>query len=128
MRTEIPRKNDPHFSTDLPTYEPPLAFVKYPCILLLGGWPMLFAIVSRGKKLGIRLFPHRFNDDRYHVHLGKEGPYIPVTDYRDIPSYLANGYSLQMSDAAQSHPPSLIKPESVHGWSTDPKDLFFPTL
>ncbi len=35
---------------------------------------MLFAIVSRGKNLGARLFPHRFNDDRYHVHLGKEGP------------------------------------------------------
>ena len=35
---------------------------------------MLFAIVSRGKNLGARLFSHRFNDDRYHVHLGKEGP------------------------------------------------------
>ena len=89
---------------------------------------MLFAIVSRGKKLGTRLFPHRFNDDRYHVQLGKEGPYIPVTDHRDLPSYLANGYSLQMSDGAQSRPPSLIKPESIQGWSTNPKDLFFPTL
>ena len=45
---------------------------------------MLFAIVSRGKKLGTRLFPHRFNDNRYHVQLGKEGPYIPVTDHRDL--------------------------------------------
>jgi hypothetical protein len=89
---------------------------------------MLFAIVSRGKKLGTRLFPHRFNDDRYHVQLGKEGPYIPVTDHRDIPSYLANGYSLQMSDGSQKHAPSLVKPESIHGWSTTPKDLFFPTL
>jgi hypothetical protein len=89
---------------------------------------MLFAIVSRGKKLGTRLFPHRFNDNRYHVHLGKEGPYIPVTDYRDIPSYLANGYSLQMSDGAQNHTPSLMKPDLIQGWSTNPKDLFFPTL
>lgn len=89
---------------------------------------MLFAIVSRGKKLGTRLFPHRFNDDRYHVHLGKQGPYIPVTDYRDIPSYLANGYSLQMSDGTQKHPPSLVKPQSIQGWNTNPKDLFFPTL
>ena len=75
---------------------------------------MLFAIVSRGKKLGTCLLPHRFDDDRYHVHLGKEGPYIPVTDYRDIPSYLANGYSLQMS--AREHKPTLIRPESVRGW------------
>ena len=89
---------------------------------------MLFAIVSRGKKLGTRLFPHRFNDDRYHVQLGKQGPYIPVTDYRDIPSYLANGYSLQMSDGTQKHAPSLVKPQSIQGWSTNPKDLFFPTL
>jgi hypothetical protein len=53
---------------------------------------MLFAIVSRGKNLGTRLLPHRFEDDRYHVRLGKKGPYIPVADSRDIPSYLANGY------------------------------------
>ena len=89
---------------------------------------MLFAIIRRGKKTGTRLFPHRFNDDRYHVQLGKEGPYIPVTDHRDLPSYLANGYSLHMSVGPQSNTPSLIKPESIHGWSTTSKDLFFPTL
>jgi hypothetical protein len=33
-----------------------------------------------------------------------------------------------MSDGAQSRPPSLIKPESIHGWTANPKDLFFPTL
>jgi hypothetical protein len=75
---------------------------------------MLFAIVSRGKNLGIRLLPHRFEDDRYHVSLGKAGPYIPVSDYRDIPSYLANGYSLQMSSSERK--PTLIRPESIHGW------------
>ena len=77
---------------------------------------MLFATVSRGKKIGTRLLPHRFKDDRFHVHLGKDGPYIPIADYRDIPSYLANGYSLQMSDRGRGHAPSLIKPESIHGW------------
>jgi hypothetical protein len=75
---------------------------------------MLFAIVSRGKNLGIRLLPHRFEDDRYHVSLGKQGPYIPVSDYRDIPSYLANGYSLQMSSSERK--PTLIRPESIQGW------------
>lgn len=85
---------------------------------------MLFATVSRGKNRGSRLFPHRFKDDRYHVQLGKGGPYIPVTDSRDIPSYLANGYSLHMSDKAVSITPSLIRPESIHGWSRS-SDLFF---
>ncbi len=88
---------------------------------------MLFAIVSRGKNRRTRLFPHRFKDDRYHVQLGKEGPYIPVTDYRDIPSYLANGYSLQMRDRVESHTPSLVRPESIHGWSRSSTDLFFIT-
>lgn len=89
---------------------------------------MLFATVSRGRKTGIRLLPHRFKDDRYHVQLGKKGPYIPISDYRDIPSYLANGYSLQMSDRAESLTPILVKPESIHGWSTNPQNLFFPAL
>jgi len=89
---------------------------------------MLFALVSRGKKVGTRLFLIAFNDNRYHVHLGKEGPYIPVTDTRDIPSYLANGYSLQMSDGSQTHTSKSDKARTISGWSTDPKDLFFPTL
>jgi hypothetical protein len=81
---------------------------------------MLFATVSRGKKRGTRLLPHRFTDDRYHVQLGKRGPYIPVTDYRDIPCYLANGYSLHMSVSDESLTPSLIRPESIRGWSDRP--------
>jgi hypothetical protein len=89
---------------------------------------MLFAIVSRGKKLGTRLLPHRFKDNRYHVKLGKEGPFIPVTDDRDIPSYLANGYSLLMSNRAESLAPSLISPQSIHGWSAHSNDLFFPAV
>lgn len=88
---------------------------------------MLFAIVARGKNRGARLLPHRFKDDRYHVQLGKRGPYIPVTDSRDIPSYLANGYSLHMSDKAESHAPTLIRPESIRGWSRASQDLFFIT-
>ena len=89
---------------------------------------MLFATVSRGKKAGTRLLPHRFKDNRYRVQLGKEGPYIPVTDHREIPSYLANGYSLHMSNKGESRGLSLIRPQSIQGWSTNPKDLFFPAL
>ena len=79
---------------------------------------MLFATVSRGKNRGTRLHPHRFKDNRYHVQLGRQGPFIPVTDPRDIACYLANGYSLQMSDA-DGLPPSLIRPESIQGWNPD---------
>jgi len=75
---------------------------------------MLYATVSRGKNRGARLVPHRFKDERFHVQLGNQGPYIPVADSRDIPRYLANGYSLQMS-GAESEAPSLIRPESVRG-------------
>ena len=89
---------------------------------------MLFATVSRGKNSGTRLVPHRFRDNRYRVQLGKEGPYIPLTDDREIPSYLANGYSLLMSNQAENQTPSLIRPQSIHGWSMNSKDLFFPAL
>jgi hypothetical protein len=78
---------------------------------------MLFAIVRRGKKSGIRLFPHRYKeDDRFHVSLTKEGPHIPLADDRDIPDYLANGYSLGMSNNAENHGPTLIRPVSIRGW------------
>jgi hypothetical protein len=88
---------------------------------------MLFANVSRGKKAGRRLLPHLFHDNRYRVQLGKKGPYIPVPDYQAIPSYLANGYSLLMSDKSNTQPPKLIRPQSIRGWSADPRELFFPT-
>jgi hypothetical protein len=77
---------------------------------------MLFAIVSRGRNRGTRLLPHRFEDNRFHVKLGRRGPYIPISDDRDIADYLANGYSLLMSNKTQNHNPSLIKPESIRGW------------
>ena len=89
---------------------------------------MLFATVTRGKNSGVRLVPHRFSDNRYRVQLGKEGPYIPLSDDREIPSYLANGYSLLMSNKEEHRTPSLICPQSIHGWSMNPKDLFFPAL
>ena len=78
---------------------------------------MLFTIVRRGKNSGIRLVPHRYKkDDRFHVSLTKEGPYIPIADDRDLPDYLANGYSLRMSNKAERHQPSLIRPKSIQGW------------
>ena len=78
---------------------------------------MLFAIVRRGRKSGIQLRPHRYKeDDRFHVSLTRQGPYIPLADDRDIPEYLANGYSLGMSNVEERHSPRLIKPDSILGW------------
>ena len=78
---------------------------------------MLFAIVRRGRKSGIHVFPHRFKeDDRYHVSLTKAGPPIPLADDRDIPDYLANGYSLSMSNSGENYRPTLISPKSIQGW------------
>ena len=78
---------------------------------------MLFAIVRRSKKSGISLFPHRYKEDRdrYHVSLTKGGPYIPLADHRDIPDYLANGYSLAMSNVEENYRPTLIRPRSIQG-------------
>jgi hypothetical protein len=78
---------------------------------------MLFAIVRRGKKSGTRLFPHRYKEDgRFHVSLTREGPHIPIFDDRDIPGYLASGYSLGMSNHSANYNPTLIKPASILGW------------
>ena len=78
---------------------------------------MLFAVIRRGKKSGVRLFPHRYkDDDRFHLSLTRQGPYIPLYDDRDIPAYLANGYSLAMSNTAADCNPTLIKPDSILGW------------
>jgi hypothetical protein len=78
---------------------------------------MLVAIVRRGKKSGTRLFPHLYKEDgRYHVSLTRQGPHIPLADDRDIPDYLANGYSLGMSNKSEKYNPTLIKPDSILGW------------
>jgi hypothetical protein len=77
---------------------------------------VLFAIVRRGKKAGVRLYPHQFEDNRFGVSLTKQGPYIPLADPRDIPEYLANGYSLHMSNLAEDRKRTLIKPKSIKGW------------
>ena len=78
---------------------------------------MLFAVVRRGKK-SICLFPHRYEEDgRYHVSPTKRDPYIPLDDDRDIPDYLANGYLLGMSNRAENLGPTMIRPQSISGWT-----------
>jgi hypothetical protein len=84
-------------------------------IFFVGGRQMLFAVVRRGKRAGTRLVPHRFEDDRYHVSLTRQGPDIPLANPKDIPDYLANGYSLRMS-SVERRKPTLISPKSIQGW------------
>src|SRR5260370_7697136 len=120
-------RNDAHFSTVLSLTSTALPFVEWARCYLLGRRLMLAATVSRGKKRGTRLLPHRFKDDRYRVQLGKQGPYIPVTDYRDISSYLANGYSLHMSDRAEGQTSTLIRPQSIPWCTHTFSYLFFTT-
>jgi hypothetical protein len=74
---------------------------------------VLFATVSRGKNRGARLLPHRFKDQRYHVQLGKQGPYIR-SSILAISTLPGERYSLQMS-VAESVTPTLIRPESIVG-------------
>lgn len=62
------------------------------------------------------MLPHQFEDQKYHVSLTKQGPDIPLCDARDIPEYLANGYSLRMSREGENHRPTLISPRSIQGW------------
>jgi len=50
------------------------------------------------------------------VSLTKAGPHIPLADDRDIPDYLANGYSLAMSNSDENYRPTLISPKSIQGW------------
>jgi hypothetical protein len=77
---------------------------------------MLFAVVRRGKHAGTRLQPHRFEDERYRVSLTRQGPEIPLANPRDIVDYLANGYSLRMSNPEYGRRPTLISPKSIQGW------------
>jgi len=60
------------------------------------------------------LAPAPFKDDRYHVRLATR-PYIPITDYRDIPRTWPTLFA-EMSNKAEV----TIQPdpaESIHGWS-----------
>ena len=77
---------------------------------------MLVSVVRGGMIAGTRLLPHRFDEDRYHVSLTRQGPDIPLANPQDIPDYLANGYSLRMSNVEQNLKPTLIKPRSIQGW------------
>lgn len=78
----------------------------------------LHAVITRGKNKGKYLYPHRHEDGMYVVSPNRfEKNYIRIASLADVPGWLANGYSLRMSNPAEGiTAPSLIAPVSVRGW------------
>jgi hypothetical protein len=77
---------------------------------------MLFCIVPRGKKKGIRSYPWQHRDGTFHVMKKKGDEPIRVNNEGDLKSYLERGYSVRMGNKNEGHPPGLVRPESIHGW------------
>ena len=66
---------------------------------------MLYAVVWRGKNIGIRLMPHKYKDGKYHVAREK-GKYIHV-DFDEIIPRIRDGYGVRMGNNLQKHHPDL---------------------
>lgn len=78
----------------------------------------LHAIIARGKNKGKYIYPHRHEDRTYGVSPDRfEKNYVRVAELKDLPAWLARGYSLRMSNLPEGiTAPSLITPTSVKGW------------
>ncbi|MBS4020251.1 MAG: hypothetical protein KGZ68_18665 [Dechloromonas sp.] len=78
----------------------------------------LHALIPRGKNKGKYLYPHCHEDRMYVVSPDRfEKNYVRVAELRDLPAWLAKGYSLRMSNLPEGiTAPSLITPTSVKGW------------
>jgi hypothetical protein len=78
---------------------------------------MLFAIVARGKKRGVRSIPWRHKDGNFHVLKNKGDAPILVKTEDEIKCYLQKGYGVRMGNKEEGHPPGLVKPDSIQGWN-----------
>lgn len=78
----------------------------------------LYTIIARGKNKGKYLYPHRHEDRMYVVSPDRfERNYVRIAELKDVPAWLAKGYSLRMSNLPEGiTAPSLITPTSVKGW------------
>jgi hypothetical protein len=82
------------------------------------GRARIHSIVSRGKDAGLVLYPHRYPDGFYVVSRSRfEEDYVKVGSLSDIAAWIANGYSLRMSNPEESprRGPVLIAPGSIRG-------------
>jgi hypothetical protein len=76
----------------------------------------IFSIVKHGKAIGTRLTPHRYNAGFFVVSKTRfEKDYDRITDESQLPLYVAQGYSVRMSnpDVPNHRSPSLIAPASI---------------
>jgi hypothetical protein len=81
-----------------------------------GDYTGIFAVVARGKEVGVVLRPHRGKDGRYIASLTRFAKdYIRVDRYEDLHDWLREGYRIRMSNADSIHhrAPSLISPGSI---------------
>jgi hypothetical protein len=77
----------------------------------------LFAIITRGKNKGTKLYPHKHEDGMYVVSPTRfERDYIRVPHKEGLAEWLGKGYRLRMSNlAAGVRAPSLIRSASISG-------------
>lgn len=77
----------------------------------------LHYIVTRGKRAGTVLSPHRYEDGYFQAHKtnsrndpdGKR-----VRTEAELVELVRVGYHVRMSNPAAGHAPSTVKPEIVH--------------
>ncbi len=75
----------------------------------------LFAVITRGKNKGTKLYPHKHEDGMYVVSPTRfERDYIRVPHKEGLAEWLGKGYRLRMSNLAAGGPaPSLSRSASV---------------
>lgn len=71
------------------------------------------AVVSRGKKKGTLLTPHRYQDGFYVVSKGGNTVAFrrQVSNLDDLPTWIAQGYGVRMSGLGVA--PSIYMPKSL---------------
>jgi hypothetical protein len=78
---------------------------------------MLFTIIERGKNRGVRSTPWRHKDGTFHVLMKKGDDPIRVETEDEMKRYLQRGYGIRMGNKEEGHPPGLVRPKSIRGWS-----------
>ncbi len=72
--------------------------------------------IKRGKKTGVALTPHWFNEDGGHYRAHKTNSRndpdgVRVKTEVELIELVRSGYHVRMSNLDKNHPPSTVKPE-----------------
>jgi hypothetical protein len=75
----------------------------------------LYAVIARGKNKGLKLYPHRHEDEMYVVSPTRFArDYVRVPSKEGLAEWLSQGYGLRMSNSdAGVSAPSLVRPASI---------------